>query len=74
MDREAWLKHKKSLRNGRIKVTKDNLVIKKEKDQRKVTFVQTYESNQHSDVGLKLIKLKREGGRWKIFRETWRKM
>ncbi len=74
MDREAWLKHKKSLRNGIIKVTKDNLVIKKEKDQRKVTFVQKYESTQHSDVGLKLIKLKREGGRWKIFRETWRKM
>ncbi len=76
MDLKAWLSYKRYLsrRAGNINVLKDNLEIKQDKNQSRVSFVQTYESDGYSDVGIKLLRLKREGGRWKIYRETWKKM
>ena len=75
MNLRAWLKHKKRLNRkyDYILVSKDNLVVKKGKRRATASFYQTYESSSYKATGSKKLVLKREGGRWKIYRETWKK-
>ena len=70
-----WLKYKNRLNRkyDYICVSKDNLVINKDKNRCTASFRQTYESNDFKTVGIKQLILIREGGRWKIYRETWKK-
>jgi len=75
-DLKTWLKYKDRLNRKYdfIQVSKKNLVIKRDKNKSTVYFVQTYASNQYKAVGMKRLVLKREGTRWKIYRESWKKM
>jgi hypothetical protein len=41
-------------------------------DEVEARFEQHYRSRTHSDVGQKLIRMRREGGAWKITQEVWR--
>jgi hypothetical protein len=72
---KAWLAYKDQLnRQYRfIRVTRKNMVVKKDKGRRTVSFVQTYASNRFKAVGIKQLVLKREGDQWKIYREIWKK-
>ncbi len=76
MNLKGWLNYKRILNQkyNKIQISKDNLVIKKGKRHSKVSFVQTYMADGYKDIGIKHLKLKREDGRWRIYRETWRKM
>jgi len=76
MNLKSWLDHKKRLNKkyDYIHVSKDKLRVKKGGKRCTVSFVQIYKSNAFKAVGMKQLVLKREGGQWKIYRETWRKM
>jgi hypothetical protein len=77
MNREDWLRYKDQLNRSYefIRVTGRNIRAKPEGGGRaRVSFVQRYESDRYRGVGLKNLILKREGGEWKIYRETWQKM
>lgn len=75
MNREAWLKHKEQI-NGKydyISVSIEKPVIKPGSNVSRASFVQRYKSSGLNNTGFKELVLKREEGKWKIFRETWRK-
>lgn len=77
MDREGWLRYKDRLNQKYefIRVTRTDLTTKPEGANRaRVSFVQRYESDRYQGVGVKQLLLKREGGEWKIYRETFQKM
>lgn len=73
---KTWLKYKRRLNRkyDYIHVSKDNLVINRGHQKSTVSFVQTYVSSGFSGVGVKKLILKRKNGKWKIYRETWKKM
>lgn len=72
---DAWLDYKRRLNRKYkyIRVTKRNLSVKQGKTQSVATFVQDYRSNRLNTLGTKKLILVRENGRWKIFRESWKK-
>ncbi len=76
MDRTEWLTYKDNLNKkySYIRVGQKNLVIKRNGEHGTATFEQNYESSGFRAHGIKQLTLKREGGKWKIFRETWRKL
>ncbi len=67
-DYKAKLAHKYQA----IDVQISRISIKIKRGKANVTFHQVYVSDQFQDVGLKTLKLRRENGRWKIWREDWR--
>ena len=69
---QNWLKYKNRLNKKYdfIKVSIDNLVIKKDRNTSKVSFIQTYVSSGYRSVSLKSLELICEGELWKIYRET----
>ncbi|MBW1697230.1 MAG: L,D-transpeptidase family protein [Deltaproteobacteria bacterium] len=75
MDRKAWLRYKDRLNKKYkyIRVSKENLVIKQKNGKSFVTFLQTYQSPGLKNRGKKQLVLIREDGRWKIYRETWKR-
>jgi len=75
MNRQRWLKYKKRLskKYSYIKVEADNIKIQKGEKRSSATFLQTYKSPGYRAIGTKKLILVRENGRWKIFRETWKK-
>ena len=76
MNLKAWLNYKDSLNRKYdfIRVSRDNLIIKKSGNKTTVSFVQTYASNAFKAKGIKKLILIQEKGGWKIFRETWQKL
>jgi len=74
-NRDAWLAYKQQLnRKYRyIRVTRDKMTIRKDKNRRTVRFIQTYRSSRFKAVGVKELILKREENQWKIYREIWKK-
>ena len=75
-DKAAWLRYKKRLNNHYefIKITRKELKIKPGKLKTRVSFEQTYASSGYKAKGIKSLILKRVGGKWKIYRETWKKL
>jgi len=77
MNLKAWLAYKTQLNQkyGYIRVSKKNdPVIRRNGETLDVSFVQIYESDAFRSVGLKKLVLKHESGKWKIYRETSKKM
>lgn len=77
MNKSEWLKHKESLNKKYkyIRVSQQNLKIVRDDDaHRTVSFLQNYQSSGLKSSGMKELKLKLEGGQWKIFREKSGKM
>ncbi|RPH52210.1 MAG: hypothetical protein EHM85_03735 [Desulfobacteraceae bacterium] len=75
MNREEWLKHKDYI-NGKydyIDVSIEKQAIKPGSDFSHVSFIQIYKSSGLKNVGFKKLVLKLEEGKWKIFRESWKK-
>ncbi len=75
MDKKMWLDYKERLNKSYsyINVSADNNKILRNKETATVTFLQTYESNAHKTKGMKTLLLKMEDGKWKIFRETFKR-
>jgi hypothetical protein len=75
MDRRSWLKHKDQIyrKHDYINVSIEKLVIKPGSNAGHASFVQIYKSSGLNNTGFKKLVLKLEEGKWKIFRESWRK-
>lgn len=74
MGKAAWVKRKKKLarKYDYISVTGKNFKTFPTKDGYTVSFVQYYKSSGFSTQGKKQLKLVRQDGEWKIFRENWK--
>ncbi|WP_320044997.1 L,D-transpeptidase family protein [uncultured Desulfobacter sp.] len=74
MGKTAWVKRKKQLaqKYDYILVTGKNFKAFPTKDGYTVSFVQYYKSSGYSTHGKKQLKLVRQDGEWKIFRENWK--
>lgn len=74
MGKTAWVKRKKQLarKYDYILVTGKNFKAFPTKDGYTVSFVQYYKSSGYSTHGRKQLKLVRQDGEWKIFRENWK--
>ena len=74
-DRRAWIRYKEGLNRqySYIRVDREGpLEIRmRGKDRAEVRFLQKYDSSGFETRGHKRLDLIREGGRWKIYRETW---
>ena len=66
-----WLRYKNRLNSKYryIRVTQENLVVKKGMKRSTASFLQKYKSNRFKSEGLKKLVFIREGGGWKIYRE-----
>jgi len=75
MNRNSWLQHKEQLfrKNNYINVSIEKLAIKPGSKASQASFVQIYKSSGLNNSGFKELVLKPEDGKWKIFRESWRK-
>ncbi len=73
MDRKAWANYKKGLfkRYHQIKITLSDFKQRQKHDCIEVTFKQHFVTDKYSDVGLKILLLKKESGEWKIVKESW---
>ena len=76
MGLKAWVRYKENLnkRYDWIKVSVEDLEISQDSDRSTATFLQKYRSSGNDSVGIKRLRLKRVGGLWKIYRETWQKI
>lgn len=74
MGKSAWVKRKKRLarKYDYILVTGKNFKAVPTKEGYTVSFVQYYKSSGFSTQGRKQLKLVRQDGEWKIFRENWK--
>jgi murein L,D-transpeptidase YafK len=73
MDLRAWIRYKERLnrRYDSIQVCIEDLKIQQGPERSTATFLQRYDSSGHQSVGIKRLRLKRIGGAWKIYRETY---
>ena len=76
MNKKEWLKLKNRLNNvySYIRVKRGEIVTKQYKNSIIVEFIQHYDSPGLKASGNKRLTLKLEGGKWKIYRETWQKI
>jgi len=76
MDIGAWIRYKESLsdRYAFIRVSTEDLKIRQGAERSTATFLQRYHSSGYQAVGIKRLHLKRIGGAWKIYRETWHRI
>jgi len=76
MDLRAWIRHKERLnrRYDSIQVCIEDLKIHQGPERSTATFLQRYDSSGHQSVGIKRLRLKRIGGAWKIYRETYHRV
>ncbi len=76
MNLENWIRYKKGLnrRYGSIQVSIEDLNIQQGPKGSTATFLQGYNSSGHRSVGIKRLLLKRIGGAWKIYRETFHRV
>jgi murein L,D-transpeptidase YafK len=76
MDLRAWIRYKERLnrRYDSIRVCIEDLKIQQGPERSTATFLQRYESSGHQSVGIKRLRLKRIGGAWKIYRETYHRV
>jgi murein L,D-transpeptidase YafK len=74
MGKTAWVKRKKRLarKYDYILVTGKNFKAFPTKDGYTVSFIQHYKSSGFATTGIKQLKLVRQAGEWKIFRENWK--
>jgi predicted small secreted protein len=73
--RAAWERQRKDrLANGRIVVRIENMAVRLTgADTAQADFTQRYASARSEDVGVKVLKLRRQSGQWRIVEEVWRK-
>jgi len=76
MDLKAWIRYKEGLnrRYDFIRVSIEDLKIRQGPKRSTATFLQRYHSSGYHAVGFKRLHLKRLGGAWKIYRETWHRV
>lgn len=74
MNFRNWRSYKRNLfaKQKSIEVRISDLDIKTRGKRALVTFRQQYSSDNHQDVGVKLMSLRFERGSWKIWRENWK--
>lgn len=69
----TWRRHKENLKNKYkfIKVTLSQPFVLLHRNQLIIKTLQKYESNEHSDYGIKTIYATKKGNEYKILREEW---
>jgi murein L,D-transpeptidase YafK len=69
----AWKNHKSRLKGRRdfMKITLSQPFMLIHRDELIVKTLQKYESNEHTDYGIKTIYAHKEGDQYKIIREEW---
>lgn len=74
LSRKWWMGDKKVkfARDGDIEVTAQNLKVTVEMEEAVVLFEQRYQSQAYRDNGLKIMKLTKKDGSWKIVSESWK--
>lgn len=74
MGKSAWLDYKERLNRKYdfIRVSRSDAIAEVAGESGTVTFTQHYESSGFKTVGKKELKLVRENGEWRIFREIWK--
>lgn len=72
-NKKTWLAHKQKLKDrySYVKVSVSEPNILQTRKQYIVQFVQSYESDQHKDIGIKTLYVLKEGNTLKIQREDW---
>ena len=75
MNKQKWLAYKDRLNKtySFIHVTGENIKILRDQDRATVTLYQSYASNAIKANGIKTLSLRLEDGKWKIFRETFKR-
>jgi murein L,D-transpeptidase YafK len=74
MSKKGWLKYKDRLNKkyNFIKIDFKKPEIEKKGSFVKAVFYQTYESSGFKTSGIKTLMLKKEEGKWRIFKEIWK--
>ena len=74
LSRKWWLGDKKIkfARDGDIEVTAENRKVTVEMEEAVVVFEQRYRSQAYRDNGLKIMRLTKKDGSWKIVSESWK--
>ena len=75
LNKRQWIRKKRRLakKYNYINVSGENFKVKTTGGRSEVSFFQTYESSGFSTRGIKTLTLVDEGGKWKIYRESWKK-
>jgi len=70
---KKWKKsrHRALSIKNKIVIVVSDVQMQEKKDMVKMSFIQDYKSETLSDVGRKTLIWRKEGGQWKIVRETW---
>ncbi|PIE61044.1 MAG: hypothetical protein CSA29_05445 [Desulfobacterales bacterium] len=74
LGKEAWVRRKTNLADQYeyIHVTGSDYRVTRQNDGYVVSFLQNYKSSGYAAQGRKKIKLVKQGGGWKIYRENWK--
>lgn len=75
MDKKQWVARKRRLarKYRHIDVSASNIKINRGKTKTVVRFLQVYKATHFIDRGIKKLVLVKERGRWKIYREIWKR-
>ncbi len=73
MNLGSWISYKTGLKNRKknIRISIDDLKISSGQNRGLAVFTQKYNSSNYTATGIKKLRLKKAGGEWKIYRETW---
>jgi len=73
MNLDSWISYKTGLKkhNENIRIGIDDLKLSSGRDRGLSVFTQKYDSSNYNATGIKKLRLKKAGGEWKIYRETW---
>ncbi|MDY0221432.1 MAG: L,D-transpeptidase [Desulfobacterium sp.] len=75
MNKKSWVARKTRLarRYDFIRVSGKDFKITRQDGNSAVSFVQDYQASDYKEKGIKTLEMVNEEGRWKIFRESWKK-
>ena len=57
--------------NTNLSIQVSNIQVSHDEEMIELNFIQTFQSDNHSDVGIKELVWERNGNDWKILKETW---
>ena len=72
-NRSRWeaLRHRALKANANLTIQASNLQISQSEEIIELNFIQTFKSDNYSDVGIKELVWSKNGNDWKILKETW---
>ncbi|MDO9528073.1 MAG: hypothetical protein Q7J27_02825, partial [Syntrophales bacterium] len=73
MNLDSWISYKTGLKkhNKNISICIKDTKLSSGRERGLAVFSQEYNSSNYNAAGIKKLRLKKTGGEWKIYRETW---